>query len=408
MRNKSIDLDKIAASLDISPSMYHYAVDRYNGISKYLESKGIKAEFYPQGSFRTGTVTRPMKNGVETDFDIDVICLLNYDKNIISAEEVKKIVGDALKENDTYRKKLQPEEDRCWTLDYAEVSGDVGLKLDVVPAVPEEPTKILRLIDLSINTEYAKKAILITDKHENSYDWLSSNPSGYGSWFDDINKKYLEIDLRQKKEKILNENKNLFDNNAKIEDVPDYYVRSSLQRVIQLLKRHRDIFFYRNGSKLKPSSVIITSLSAKIASETSPKKVDELLKYVINGLEDYCSLLKNEKPKERYDGEIPSYIKKENEKWWIPNPVDPDDNYADYWTDEHAKAFFMWISAIKRDLINPTPLNETQYINGLQTSFGKESIEKSINLTNSVSTAYTNPIEIKRPTKPWGMNIEFR
>lgn len=114
MRNKSIDLDKIAASLDISPSMYHYAVDRYNGISKYLESKGIKAEFYPQGSFRTGTVTRPMKNGVETDFDIDVICLLNYDKNIISAEEVKKIVGDALKENDTYRKKLQPEEDRCW------------------------------------------------------------------------------------------------------------------------------------------------------------------------------------------------------------------------------------------------------------------------------------------------------
>lgn len=51
---------------------------------------------------------------------------------------------------------------------------------------------------------------------------------------------------------------------------------------------------------------------------------------------------------------------------------------------------------------------KSQYINGLQTSFGKESIEKSINLTNSVSTAYTNPIEIKRPTKPWGMNIEFR
>ncbi len=404
MRNKSVDLDKIAASLDISPSMYHYAVDRYNGISKYLETKGIKAEFYPQGSFRTGTVTRPMKNGVETDFDIDVICVLNYDKNSISAEKVKKIVGDALKEDETYRKKLQPEEDRCWTLDYANLTENVGLKLDVVPAVPEESTKVLKLVTLSVNYEYAQKAILITNKVNNMYDWLSSNPSGYGSWFDNINKKYLEIDLCQKKEKILNENRDVFGYNAKIEDVPDYYVRSSLQRVIQLLKRHRDIFFYRNDSKLKPSSVIITSLSAKIASETSPKKVDELLKYVVDGLDDYCLLLKDKKPKERYVGENRSYIKKEDGKWFITNPVDPDDNYAEYWTDEHAKAFFMWINTIKRDLIMPKSLNETQYIIGLQTSFGKEMVERSIDLVDSI----TKSVEIECPIKPWGINNESR
>lgn len=57
--------------------MHKYAVERYEGISNYLESQGIKAEFYPQGSFRTGTVVRPLKNGIETDFDIDVVCELS-------------------------------------------------------------------------------------------------------------------------------------------------------------------------------------------------------------------------------------------------------------------------------------------------------------------------------------------
>ena len=64
MGRKSIDLEKIASGLDISPSMHKYAVDRYKGIANYLAEKGIRAEFSPQGSFRTGTVTRPMKNGI--------------------------------------------------------------------------------------------------------------------------------------------------------------------------------------------------------------------------------------------------------------------------------------------------------------------------------------------------------
>ena len=80
MRFKANDLETIAEKLDISPTMYEYAVARYQGISQYLADNGIDADFYPQGSFRTGTVVRPIKDGVEADYDIDVTghfgCLL--------------------------------------------------------------------------------------------------------------------------------------------------------------------------------------------------------------------------------------------------------------------------------------------------------------------------------------------
>lgn len=37
MRNKSRDLEKIALSLDITPTMYKYAVERYKGMADFLE-----------------------------------------------------------------------------------------------------------------------------------------------------------------------------------------------------------------------------------------------------------------------------------------------------------------------------------------------------------------------------------
>ena len=44
MRNKSVDLEKVAAGLDISPSLHKYAIERYNGIASFLDKKGIKAK----------------------------------------------------------------------------------------------------------------------------------------------------------------------------------------------------------------------------------------------------------------------------------------------------------------------------------------------------------------------------
>ena len=137
MRTKAIDLETIAKSLDLTPTMYYTAIDRYSAIANYLKSKNIDAAFYSHGSFRLGTVVRPMKNNKETDFDIDVVCELQNDKETVSPVTVKASVGMALKENETYRKLLLPEQDRCWTLAYSEFGNGIGLQLDVVPSVHE-------------------------------------------------------------------------------------------------------------------------------------------------------------------------------------------------------------------------------------------------------------------------------
>lgn len=403
MRNKSIDLETLAAKLDISPTMHKYAIERYYGISEYLNENGNEAIFYPQGSFRTGTVVRPLVDGKEGDFDIDVVCELGNSKINTTAEKIKNCVGDILKNSELYQKKLLPEQDRCWTLVYAEVVEGIGLTMDVVPCVGEDENLNNQVIEKGVDTIFAKQAIAITERvSAGKYQWQASNPKGYGEWFDNINRKFLQVGLYEKKNEIFKENRFLFSAEASIDDVPDYFVRSSLQRVIQLLKRHRDLYYGRikNGSELRPISAILTTLSAKISNETSITGVEGLLAYVVNGLKEYTALMEGQTPIERHRGEIRNYIEKRDQKWWIPNPVSPDDNYADTWTDDTARAFFAWIEAVTIDLSDTTVINETRYLTGLKTAFGMEFVDKGLSLA-SAGIPLKKPSTVIFPTKPY-------
>lgn len=403
MRIKKIDLETLASKLDVSPAMHKYAVERYMAICEYLKSQGIDAEMSPQGSFRTGTVTRPLRDGIETEYDIDVVCKLLQDKRSIDPRIVKHMVGDALKTNDIYKERLLPEDARCWTLEYAEVMDEIGLKLDIVPAVEDTPTKILQLVGKGVDIVYARDAISITDRLTNmDYSWAESNPQGFGLWFDNINAPFLANGLTEKKKRFLEDNATLFARTATIEDVPDHYIKSVLQRVIQLLKRHRDIHYARveNGKELRPASVIITALTAKIASGTVHTiGIDELLSYVVNGIRDYACLLQGQKPALRHTNDQRNFIDRRDRKWWIPNPVNPDDNYADSWTDDTAEEFFRWINAVYTDLVGINVDNEIRYMAGLRTSFGKEFVDKHLSFGSSAQTQI--PTLSVRPTKPW-------
>lgn len=404
MRKKHVDLETLAKNLDISPTMHKYAVERYEGISNYLESQGIRAEFYPQGSFRTGTVVRPLKNGIESDFDIDVVCELTDYKKDTSPRTVKLSVGDALKKDDTYRKKLEPEEDRCWTLTYAKITDEIGFKLDVVPCVKEDESNIQILKAHNVKSEYAEKAISITDRNKSEYKWLPSNPSGYGDWFDAINKRFLDENLLQRKKTFFMENRAIFAESASAEDVPNYYIKSSLQRIIQLLKRHRDIYYSRikDGNILRPASVIIVTLGAKIADASPKTDIESLLSYVVSGLKEYSCVLQGRTPMPRFFGEQRNYIEKKDQKWKICNPVNPDDNYADSWTDETAKAFFKWVDAVSMDLSAPTPLEETKYLTGLKSGLGSAFVEKSLPVLTTPNVLKSQNT-IQHPTKPWAI-----
>ena len=405
MRNKNLDFEVLARGLDISPSMHQYTVQRYGAISEYINSHGINANFYPQGSFRTGTVVRPVKDGVETDFDIDVVCELSTSKDAITPQAVKQSVGAVLRESEMYEKKLQPEEDRCWTLKYdAELIAGIGLKLDVVPCVKETQKQILVLQSKNVPLEFAEQAVAITEKGHGIYFWQASNPGGYGDWFDQINRRYLMVNLQDRKAQFLRENRNLFAATATIEDVPDYYIKSSLQRVIQLIKRHRDIYYgrLRNGKNLRPISAIITTMAAKIAADATVYQIDELLAYVVTGMENYASLLNNRAPKTRFFGDCADIIQRKEHRWVISNPVNPEDNYADSWTNETAEAFFRWVSALKNDFVLTPTDNEVKYFSSLKSNLGLTFVERT--LPASKSNFSSNPKPIVNQAKPWGLH----
>ena len=404
MRNKHNDLEGLARGLDISPSMHHETIQRYGAISEYINSHGIDAKFYPQGSFRTGTVVRPLKNGVESDFDIDVVCEFSAVKNTITPQQVKQSVGNVLQQSALYNSKLQPEDSRCWTLQYdAELANGVGLKLDVVPCAKEAPDRIWELKAKNIPAGFAEQAVAITEKNGTKYSWLPSNPGGYGDWFDQINKRFLLVNLQERKAQFLKENHNIFSADATIEDVPDYYIKTSLQRVIQLMKRHRDIYYSRvkNGKDLRPASVIITTIAAKIASYSATYQIDDLLKYVITEMNNYAPLMTHQFPKTPHFGTSETIIQRKDQKWIIPNPVNPDDNYADSWTDETAKEFFCWISALNNDFVVTSTDNEARYFTTLKSGLGVTLVERA--LPDSKQNIPNNPRPIVNQAKPWGV-----
>lgn len=405
MRSKKQDFEKLAVGMDISPSMYQYAVERYQGMAKFLSEKGIDAHFYPQGSFRTGTVVRPLKDGKETDFDIDVVCELPDAKAETSPMAVKQVVGTILKASKEYGPKMRPEEDRCWTLDYANISDDIGLSMDVVPCVHEGDTERLHLKSLGVKDAFADKAVAITEKKgATDYIWQASNPDGYGDWFDGINQPFLLFGLHERKERILNENRTMF---ASVDDVPDYFVRSSLQVCIQILKRHRDLFYAESdkAGKRRLASVIITTLAAQIANGIQPADVDVLLPRIVDGIDDYSELLQGRRPRNEAYHMQKAFINRTDKKWVIPNPVNPEDNFADSWTDETAQMFFRWVKAVKEDFVDTVPVEEKKYLAGLNSGFGLSFVEKVlnpyVNNTFSVSATTSRPSPIT-PTKPWG------
>ena len=97
---------------------------------------------------------------------------------------------------------------------------------------------------------------------------------------------------------------------AEIEKVPNYRIKTPLQRCVQLLKRHRDIVF-ENDQENRPASILITTLAA-YAYENEADMVDAMINII---------------------DRMPSFITERNGVSWVPNPVDPSENFADRWAD---------------------------------------------------------------------------
>lgn len=356
-------LEEIGNNLDISETQYKFAVQSYQAVGKWLaDEKSLlspyKPEILPQGSFLLGTMIKPVNDSDE--LDVDLVCKLEGKKANWAQYHLKKIVGDRLKENKTYKEMLDEEGRRCWTLNYADSS---KYHMDILPSIVSEGHRVIleKAFSATDFKDFEKTAIRITDNQEDNYFsetnpdfWNKSNPFGYAAWFQER----CSISIR--KSVFLSESVN---------PLPTYQKEKlPLQRVVQILKRHRDIMF--DGDEDKPISIIITTLSSKAYNKET----------------DIISALTN--VVERMESFIETKFSVEHNKWikWIGNPVNEEENFADKWPEnpKKEKNFYNWLSKVKSELSSSLELKE---LNKIQESFspifGKKIVDKSFsNISN--------------------------
>ncbi|WP_395013835.1 nucleotidyltransferase [Robinsoniella peoriensis] len=397
---RQTDILKLITSLDISPTMYENAQKKYKSIATYLENHhDLHADMYPQGSFALGTVVRPAVKDDNASYDLDFICQVEGTRDDMTAAELRKSIEEILKSSDLYGGKLEIY-DNCITINYADVNG-IGFSIDVVPATSENDQNKMRLRTKSQTPQLIDTAIAIPKHNHKNYTWLTNNPRGYREWFETINEPFNSFSSESYRQIILEQNRSIY---ASVEDIPNGLNRSALQRVIQILKYHRDVFYskYKNGDDIKPISAIINTVVAKITENARPNiSVFDLLKFVLDEFAIYANhqTLTSETFTLRYGQR--NVFQRENGTWKIENPANPEDNLADQWNDnpEIPEKFFLWVKATKSDLIDALSLNDAEFRAITESAFGSKIV--SNNWGHKYNKISPKPIIASSSPKPW-------
>lgn len=380
------EMELLARELDLTPTQFEKARQRYTSLGDYFNKQELPKEssvqVFPQGSMRIGTTTKPFANGEDCDYDVDIVCKLQLLKNDISAELTKNCIGNILKASSTYFPLLEKEGRRCWTLTYREEQ-NVGYHMDILPAVSDSDERIIH---------HTHK------ENEHSYDWYESSPEAFAEWFELKNSLRLQNISTAQRQKLfeISEYRKTY---SSVEQIPSYFVKTPLQQSIQLLKRHRDVYFSkRKNSSNAPSSIIITTLAANIYN--SEESLLEALQSITSILTQHAKLIDDSQYlisdkqvrfsdnliKREFDEELGNFI------WKISNPVNSHENYANQWhenDDQKAKEFFKWLLELEKDmtsLLEAKTLEEYSRI--LSIMFGEHVINYHFNdFGNEVRTA---------------------
>lgn len=392
MYNPSSLLKAISEALDIPESHYEQAIKRYESIGTWLErDESIVAcyrpEIYPQGSFLLGTVTKPISGAEE--YDIDLVSELNLQKTEISQERLKYLVGHEIK---SYARannmNSRPEESRrCWTLNYAD---GAQFHADILPAIPDaEPFKQFLESRGYSPSNWSDLAIAITDRTHPNYtrihlDWPCSNPKGYAEWFISC----MEIQFNEIRKSLAASIQ------LRVEDVPEYKIKTPLQRTIQILKRHRDIWFEENKSdydeEAKPISIIITTLAALAYNNESD--LQEALWNVVSNMHKHIK-------------------RDDNGITLIRNPVNPLENFADKWQEYpiRKECFTDWLKQTQVDLAGALELKDVQSVGeSLKHCLGDQVVNDGIRNFSKPRSRYASTVAANSLRTASQFNVSHR
>lgn len=348
----------LAKNLDITKTQFENLSQSYMAVGKFLENdeqfKECHPVISPQGSLRLGTIIQPISK--DDDLDVDLVYRLSSKPYFWTQKAIKDKVGERLKSSERYAPMLDKEEGRrCWTLLYRDNADNPKEKyhMDILPCVSNSMYNDVfnRLSREAYSRDSVEQiAIRITDRESIGYatdtneaNWLKSNPDGYALWFASRCKQTSQ--LRE----------------AKVEDIIPIgkYTenKTTLQRVVQLLKRHRDIMF-RNDTDDKPISIIITTLAAR--AYNGEADIHDALINVVFAME--------------------SYIDRDDDgNSVILNPVNEEENFADKWPShpKRKENFFKWLAQLKTDLRSLQSNTGIELQRTLSNSFGQDVTSRS-------------------------------
>lgn len=293
-------LIRICEKLQISESQHKQATERYNAVGKWLaQDDGILSKYnpvvYPQGSLSIGTTVRPLKY---QEYDVDLVCELEIAYEKSDPVAVLNAIETQLKQDKTYESMIE-KKNRCIRLNYAN-----EFHMDILPACPNgfENNGKLKVPDRELK------------------EWKDSNPKGYAAWFQG------KVDLCRA----------AFIKAA--EDVEPLPQREPLERklplkrVVQLIKRYRDVYF-KKDEKSAPISIVLTTLAGY--HYKGQISVNESLKYALSKIVEI----------------IP-----QKGRLVVLNPTNTDEDLSERWDDDMASyfKFVKWINEFNKiwDVIN--------------------------------------------------------
>lgn len=358
-------LENIADSCDITDSMYQKVTKHYNSLSQFFKQNELRdydLEIYPQGSFSLGTAIKPVND--DGQYDVDLVCKVygsNANKRSMTQKQLKELVGSAVKKYCGYYqiKKAPINNSKCWTIEYLDTE---QFHMDIVPALPDQGHLKRMLMHQSLSNNYIVNAINITDSDNQYYstlsdEWPISNPKGYSLWF---------------KSRIMHQIEKLAESRrVDIESIGSYQVKSKLQKVIQLLKRHRDMVV--GEVKGKPASIIISTIAAQVCNQDNFLDDIEL---VLNKLKEITQTKE------------------------LLNPSNPLENFACKLEREpYSTLFNEWVSRLRNDIDSVLKCEKIEDIAVIfDVSIGNEIIKEAFEYFKS----YTPKI-VKLPDRPVGL-----
>jgi hypothetical protein len=302
---------------------------------------------YSQGSSRLGTMVRP-EDG--SDFDIDSVVVRDLEKTEITQQELKDEVGDAL---DKYVKARASttgaaptgcqESRRCWTLSFNE-----PFHMDVLPAIPDATA--------------APTGILLPDRE--LLRWQFGDPIGYSDWFFGR----MADDFQEQRTAVAKQA------NVDVEDVPRWRIRTTLQRMVQAFKAHRNNYFAGHDAH-RPPSILITTLTAR-----AYRGERQLVEGVMNAA-----------------SRMPGLVERDGDGYVVLNPVQDRENFADMWTPTAAARFFEWMNDLQATLDDALKTRSGVHaaVAILERKFGVEPVQKSASRFGAARNAARNDGRLK-------------